>query len=293
MDRPSLSEQINITGWPVRRASTDSVVSVPGINLNSDSEDAGPPPTSLGRKGPTEARNLGLEDGDVDMKGDPSMRGMEMLAEFAQRVAEEERKGRTSEERDPSPGKGGVGPKYTCAYCAKTFSRPSSLRIHTYSREQHFSLFTFSRWRDQILASDHSCAKSRHAVAVSRCNPTSNGTPRYINWAHPVWAELQCKVSVQHEATCIPHPQVTGIIHINGIRGIMGVQCGSMRIGIRKKMSWTRMSWMTRTKKSEWLGLSMDNRVMNFQLGRVDAKLLLLAFEPFRSGLQNKPEECA
>jgi hypothetical protein len=37
----------------------------------------------------------------------------------------------------------------------------------------------------------------------------------------------------------------------------------------------------------------MDNRVMNFQLGRVDAKLLLLAFEPFRSGLQNKPEECA
>jgi len=145
MDRPSLSEQINITGWPVRRASTDSVVSVPGINLNSDSEDAGPPPTSLGRKGPTEARNLGLEDGDVDMKGDPSMRGMEMLAEFAQRVAEEERKGRTSEERDPSPGKGGVGPKYTCAYCAKTFSRPSSLRIHTYSREQHFSLFTFSR----------------------------------------------------------------------------------------------------------------------------------------------------
>ncbi|NXD32698.1 YL8J protein, partial [Spelaeornis formosus] len=27
----------------------------------------------------------------------------------------------------------GAGPKYACAFCAKTFSRPSSLRIHTYS----------------------------------------------------------------------------------------------------------------------------------------------------------------
>jgi hypothetical protein len=58
------------------------------------------------------------------------MRGMEVLAESAQqRLAAED-----EEERDESPGRAG-GPRYECAYCAKTFSRPSSLRIHIYSRE--------------------------------------------------------------------------------------------------------------------------------------------------------------
>jgi hypothetical protein len=70
--------------------------------------------------------------GDVDMDGDPGMRGMEVLAESARRVSE------SNEDKDELNGEAGgslVGPKYTCAFCAKTFSRPSSLRIHTYSRE--------------------------------------------------------------------------------------------------------------------------------------------------------------
>ncbi|WVQ77215.1 hypothetical protein IAR50_006898 [Cryptococcus sp. DSM 104548] len=99
--------------------------------------------------------------------GDPGMRGMEVLAEEALRAAQEEEGKRASngeasgsgeeeegdedmeEERD-SPGKapgslglgsgagvgggsGMGGPKYTCSYCAKSFSRPSSLKIHTHS----------------------------------------------------------------------------------------------------------------------------------------------------------------
>jgi hypothetical protein len=62
---------------------------------------------------------------------DPGMQGMEVLAESASRVQEE------MDEGSP-PGQvimSGAGPKYACAFCAKTFSRPSSLRIHTYSRE--------------------------------------------------------------------------------------------------------------------------------------------------------------
>ena len=72
-------------------------------------------------------------DGDTEM-ADHGMRGMEVLAESARRVSE------AAAEEEDSPPKGlaglaGAGPKYACAYCAKTFSRPSSLRIHTYSRE--------------------------------------------------------------------------------------------------------------------------------------------------------------
>ncbi len=92
-------------------------------------------PHTRGRKRPAGARDA--EDGDVDMK-DPAMSGMEILAESARRLSEEERKVDGVESRDPSPSKAGAGaggPKYLCAFCAKTFSRPSSLRIHTYSRE--------------------------------------------------------------------------------------------------------------------------------------------------------------
>lgn len=74
--------------------------------------------------------------------GDPGLRGMEVLAESARRIAaaEEEQKAKNVEEeeveeaqeKDEVPEKTG-GPKYTCTYCVKTFSRPSSLKIHTYS----------------------------------------------------------------------------------------------------------------------------------------------------------------
>lgn len=46
---------------------------------------------------------------------------------------------RDAKDKEGSPPmtviQGPGGPKYQCGYCAKTFSRPSSLRIHTYSRE--------------------------------------------------------------------------------------------------------------------------------------------------------------
>jgi hypothetical protein len=80
-----------------------------------------------------------MDEKEVDPKADPGMRGMEVLAESARRVADAERKD-SREDRELSPTKSNnnassTGPKYTCQFCAKTFSRPSSLRIHTYSRE--------------------------------------------------------------------------------------------------------------------------------------------------------------
>ncbi|RSH81548.1 hypothetical protein EHS25_006170 [Saitozyma podzolica] len=132
MDKSSLSEPGGLAPWPARRESAESIKSAPGISLNSDGEGggAGGAASMRGRKRPSDDRSH--LDEDVEMAGDPGMRGMEVLAESARRVAEEERKTVGSEEREGSPGKG-PGPKYTCAYCAKTFSRPSSLRIHTYS----------------------------------------------------------------------------------------------------------------------------------------------------------------
>jgi hypothetical protein len=76
------------------------------------------------------------------------MSGMDVLAESARRVSEQEQddyRRATShvypgEDREESPRPGQAGPKYQCAYCTKTFSRPSSLRIHTYSRESNSPL---------------------------------------------------------------------------------------------------------------------------------------------------------
>lgn len=119
MDKPSLSEP----GLPwSRRESGDSAS---GVYLNSDTESLSGTVSGRGRK--RSGQGLG------DEHPEDGMRGMEVLAESAQRAADDD----GLDERDSSPGRSG-GPKYTCSFCAKTFSRPSSLRIHTYSRE--FSL---------------------------------------------------------------------------------------------------------------------------------------------------------
>ncbi|WRT66153.1 uncharacterized protein IL334_003106 [Kwoniella shivajii] len=111
--------------WPPRRESAESIKSTfegdaPLLSLKS-------------RKRSVDTRQI---DEDTEMSRDPAMRGMEVLVAAA--AVEEERKVRNdSEDGEDSPLKSGNnpngGPKYTCDYCAKTFSRPSSLRIHTYS----------------------------------------------------------------------------------------------------------------------------------------------------------------
>jgi hypothetical protein len=200
MDKSSLSEPGGLAPWPARRESAESIKSAPGISLNSDGEGggAGGASSMRGRKRPSDDRpHL---DQDVEMAGDPGMRGMEVLAESARRVAEEERKTVGSEDREGSPGKG-PGPKYTCAYCAKTFSRPSSLRIHTYSRESfpsspvmwHVRHVQVLNVRLKTRARDRSCARNHRADVDSRCNRTSSDTPRSTSSARKVMsADPRC-----------------------------------------------------------------------------------------------------
>ncbi|WWD17498.1 hypothetical protein CI109_101939 [Kwoniella shandongensis] len=131
MDKPTFSDsvhpgQLPPQAWTQRRESTESTN---GLGLIPDD------PLSSRRRKRTNADEVE----DVSMPGDPAMSGMDVLAEMANRVApasaDELKHRRGSEDdREDSPSKSGAGgPKYTCAYCAKTFSRPSSLRIHTYS----------------------------------------------------------------------------------------------------------------------------------------------------------------
>ena len=51
---------------------------------------------------------------------------------------------------DDEKGGSSSGPKYICAWCQKSFSRPSSLRIHTYSRESDRPLRGI--WRKTLIA---------------------------------------------------------------------------------------------------------------------------------------------
>lgn len=144
LEKPSASEPVPpmstaplITGWPIRRVSADNVIptSAPVVSLNSDGESLTPP--SL--RGKKRSSAQGLREDDVEMSGQNAMRGMEVLAESAARRVEAERDHDEVEGGNLGgsviSGGPGVGPKYSCAFCAKTFSRPSSLRIHTYSRE--------------------------------------------------------------------------------------------------------------------------------------------------------------
>jgi hypothetical protein len=127
---PPLASAPLITGWNGRHPHESSPASTPGVSLKLDERDA-----ALSGRGRKRSAN---EDIDMDSHSDNALHGMDVLAESASRLQEAER------EEDAELIKGGIiiqptqpgaGPKYACAYCAKTFSRPSSLRIHTYSRE--------------------------------------------------------------------------------------------------------------------------------------------------------------
>ena len=125
MDKPSVSEP----SWSRRTSAAETHSS--GINLGSDSDGS----TAKGSRGQKRAVDEKVEDGVIgEVSG---MGGMDVLAESAER-AEAAAAGEEAAERDPSPPRNGTGPKYTCSYCQKTFSRPSSLRIHTYSRKSAF-----------------------------------------------------------------------------------------------------------------------------------------------------------
>ncbi|ODN79952.1 hypothetical protein L202_03828 [Cryptococcus amylolentus CBS 6039] len=126
-----------------RRESTESISSYTAHLAISQDDDR--TLSGRGKKRSVEEREdvMSVGESSGSGSGDPGMRGMEVLAEEALRAAQEEEGKRSGEEEDEmdeerdSPGKGpgsGVaGPKYVCSYCAKSFSRPSSLKIHTHS----------------------------------------------------------------------------------------------------------------------------------------------------------------
>lgn len=143
-----------------RRESTESALSVQSVPAFSDplspkrlaahnsrrgSAASTPKPMVDIRRSSFASTVGGVDDDEVDVKGDPGMHGMEVLAESARRVADAERNKAVSsnnassngdmESSPPKASGSSTGPKYTCQFCHKTFSRPSSLRIHTYSRK--------------------------------------------------------------------------------------------------------------------------------------------------------------
>jgi len=135
MDKPSLSEPG--FGWSSsRRESAESSSSALGVNFDHPHPHPDSTPVQRGRK------RIARQDEDVhdpnqtgesDLEGEDGAGSMDVLAESAHRASEVIDLKDDDRDREASPGRGMPGPKYACAYCSKTFSRPSSLRIHTYS----------------------------------------------------------------------------------------------------------------------------------------------------------------
>jgi hypothetical protein len=100
-------ESGRVHGWGSRRASGDSHG---GSKVTAKPHDD---------REPCRKRSVG----DVDMIPDPDLRGLST------------KRSPSLERKDDLPNTTAQGPKYMCDYCAKTFTRPSSLRIHVYSRK--------------------------------------------------------------------------------------------------------------------------------------------------------------
>lgn len=145
--RESTDSGLSVTSVPAFSSDPLSPKRVAAHNGRRGSAASTPKPSSLDPRRSSFASTVGGADEDeLDVRGDPGMHGMEVLAESARRVADAERNktGAPSnnassngdlESSSPKAAGSSSGPKYTCQFCHKTFSRPSSLRIHTYSRE--------------------------------------------------------------------------------------------------------------------------------------------------------------
>ena len=156
LERPSLSDNgVVLTGWPGPAPGADSR----HVNVSNHQGSTKSRKRSVTERGEYEPRMRGSGDAAAAADG---MSGMDILAESARRVSEAETRSLTPPEgsntaalaRYASPAKAsavavagasgsaksaargpGAGPRYPCDFCAKTFSRPSSLRIHRFSRE--------------------------------------------------------------------------------------------------------------------------------------------------------------
>lgn len=183
LQRRSSTPLPTISGWqPSRGPSTDGPDLAHGntISLDSDGEGVGALPSIRAKKRGFEGQK---PLGDVDMDGDPGMRGMEVLAESARRVSE------SNEDKDELNGESGgslVGPKYTCAFCAKTFSRPSSLRIHTYSHtgERPFVCKEPSCGRRFSVQSNLKRHAKVHQMGGTPGGPNDQRRPSAIGYSH-------------------------------------------------------------------------------------------------------------
>lgn len=145
--------------WP-RRDSGDSVMSSRSkheVDLGSESDDSYR--HDRNRKRERHARDDSVDHSSsgstIGGRGMPTS-GMDVLAESARRAAAAEGYSHPRGEsmgvsRPVSPNKA-AGPKYSCGHCGKVFSRPSSLRIHTYSREFSVSphVADLRHWRAAI-----------------------------------------------------------------------------------------------------------------------------------------------
>lgn len=139
----SLGARPLITGWPTPREFTDNAIPSSALNITFDSGQGGQSPRSLrDKRRPAQPPSTLREETDIEMNGEDATHSLKIVAQTeAGRVEAASDQGDLDES---SPGAmiircgPDVRPEYACAYCAKRFARPSSLRIHIYSREYIF-----------------------------------------------------------------------------------------------------------------------------------------------------------